>query len=171
MLSLQVKTVIPKPFPLGQINRFYALLLRMLWLIVWLSTEYCSPGTVRTFCSQHRMRKQSLTAQPCQPLWPGDWSVRAQLAADPRWGTRTASGSLRTLWTVVTVNICTWHICRLMHIFSFTFCCCCYGIFFPVFPPWVFNIIFPFICSKEPLRMENAFLFGLYLEEEASLSW
>lgn len=39
------------------------------------------------------------------------------------------------------------------------------------FLPWVFDIIFPFICSKECHRMENVFLFGLYLEEGTSLSW
>lgn len=39
------------------------------------------------------------------------------------------------------------------------------------FPPWAFDIVFLFICSKEPHRMENVFLFGLDLEEGTSLSW
>lgn len=137
ILSLQVKTVIPKSFPLGQINRFYAWLLRMLWLIVWLSTAYCSPGTVRTFCSQHRVRRQSFTAQPCQPLWPGDWSVRALVSSWP------SMGDMDGLWEPQDPMNCgygqylTRHTCRLMHFFflflSSSCCCCCYGIFLPCF--------------------------------------
>lgn len=38
-------------------------------------------------------------------------------------------------------------------------------------PPWVFDVIFLFICSKEPHRMENVLLFGLDLEEGTSPSW
>lgn len=38
-------------------------------------------------------------------------------------------------------------------------------------PPWVFDVIFLFICSKEPHRMENVFLFGLDLKDGTSLSW
>ena len=38
-------------------------------------------------------------------------------------------------------------------------------------PPWVFDVIFLFICSKEPHRMEYVFLFGQDLEERTSPSW